>query len=281
MYVTGCKSEHVVQGTRCNSPMPGDFRYEGCGAFCKTDKAQNHCKFCKCRACTFCASSKATGTSTLAAQGQAKAVKKKKSGAVREVASASALGASVADAKVTCISGLKGDFNFQTCGAFCKPSKATNHCKFCKCKSCTFCGGSVRSRQPVLPNVTPDSAIVKPRDESPSMPSSPHAARRIAPSVSSEPSGLGSKLGGLVLLFIIICGVAACCSDSEELRRLFRICAQFQREKRDEGEAFLGQQREGQEHRVNGEMLHPGLELDAVFKHVEELEANIRRKHAQ
>ena len=43
----------------CNTSaygLKGDYAYEACGAFCKQAKAVNHCKFCKCRACTFCAS---------------------------------------------------------------------------------------------------------------------------------------------------------------------------------------------------------------------------------
>ena len=42
----------------CNTTLAGsltgDYAYEACGAFCKQAKAQNHCKFCKCRACAFC-----------------------------------------------------------------------------------------------------------------------------------------------------------------------------------------------------------------------------------
>ena len=38
----------------CNSTLPGDYRYETCGEFCKSAKARNHCQYCKCQACTFC-----------------------------------------------------------------------------------------------------------------------------------------------------------------------------------------------------------------------------------
>merc|ERR1719198_202062 len=38
----------------CNSTMPGDYRYEACGEFCKAAKAKNHCQYCKCHTCTFC-----------------------------------------------------------------------------------------------------------------------------------------------------------------------------------------------------------------------------------
>uniref|UniRef100_A0A7S4HD82 Uncharacterized protein n=1 Tax=Prymnesium polylepis TaxID=72548 RepID=A0A7S4HD82_9EUKA len=43
----------------CNTTVhgfAGDYAYEACGSFCKEAKATNHCKFCKCRACSFCSS---------------------------------------------------------------------------------------------------------------------------------------------------------------------------------------------------------------------------------
>lgn len=30
---------------------------------------------------------------------------------------------------------LQGDYAYEACGAFCKQAKATNHCKFCKCRA--------------------------------------------------------------------------------------------------------------------------------------------------
>ena len=36
-------------------------------------------------------------------------------------------------------SGLKGDFNFQSCGSFCSAEASENHCKYCKCHDCDFC----------------------------------------------------------------------------------------------------------------------------------------------
>ena len=44
--------------------------------------------------------------------------------------------------KVKCSSGIKGDFGYRTCAAFCKENAKDVHCKFCKCQDCTFCGGS-------------------------------------------------------------------------------------------------------------------------------------------
>ena len=33
----------------------------------------------------------------------------------------------------------------QACGAFCEAAKAINHCKFCKCRACSFCANVQRT----------------------------------------------------------------------------------------------------------------------------------------
>lgn len=38
-----------------------------------------------------------------------------------------------------CNSGLKGDFQYEACGSFCKATSASKHCAFCKCKQCSYC----------------------------------------------------------------------------------------------------------------------------------------------
>ena len=52
---------------------------------------------------------------------------------------------------IACSSTLHGDFSHEACGEFCKPSKATNHCKYCKCRTCSYCAGSTgnASRAPM------------------------------------------------------------------------------------------------------------------------------------
>lgn len=39
-----------------------------------------------------------------------------------------------------CNSSLHGDERHRSCKLFCKPMKAENHCKWCKCQACGFCG---------------------------------------------------------------------------------------------------------------------------------------------
>ena len=38
-----------------------------------------------------------------------------------------------------CVSGLKGDYQYEACGSFCKASQASRHCSFCKCRECSYC----------------------------------------------------------------------------------------------------------------------------------------------
>lgn len=59
----------------CNTSaygLKGDYAYEACGAFCKQAKAVNHCKFCKCRACSFCATTASFARNVLGAKGKGK-----------------------------------------------------------------------------------------------------------------------------------------------------------------------------------------------------------------
>lgn len=52
--------------------------------------------------------------------------------------------------QVACSSGIKGDFTYRACSAFCKQTHLTAHCRFCKCQGCAFCsgGGSGTPRNP-------------------------------------------------------------------------------------------------------------------------------------
>lgn len=47
-----------------------------------------------------------------------------------------------ATVNIPCTSGLKGDFTYKTCAAFCKAEKGRGHCKYCKCQQCEFCNVS-------------------------------------------------------------------------------------------------------------------------------------------
>lgn len=72
---------------------------------------------------------------------------------------------------------------------------------------------------------------------------------------------------------------AAFCCDSEPLRRLFgRGAGGRKAHKWDEGEAFLTRNDDGDDRMESADELHPGLE--AAFKHVEKLEANMKHKHS-
>mmetsp|Transcript_3718 Transcript_3718/g.7850 ORF Transcript_3718/g.7850 Transcript_3718/m.7850 type:complete len:147 (+) Transcript_3718:74-514(+) len=51
----------------------------------------------------------------------------------------------------TTVHGFAGDYAYEACGSFCKEAKAMNHCKFCKCRACSFCAGKGSS----LPKTSP------------------------------------------------------------------------------------------------------------------------------
>ncbi|KAL3894322.1 MAG: hypothetical protein SGPRY_013841 [Prymnesium sp.] len=297
--------------------MPGDFRYEGCATFCKTEKSQNHCKFCKCRACVFCkALQEAAADGT--ASGVAKPKKKKRSsdpeGTPEGEASTAhaAVTTPSAASRVSCQSGLKGDFNYQTCGAFCKSSKSSNHCKFCKCKSCTFCGGSSSATHPT-PGSPPSSeaSLPQPATELPQRTAASRIDNTVGASadhsaVAEDHAGLLGAVGGGILLLIVICGVAInlagfllmadlwlqtalvangnsslVASDAEGVSRFLARFSLTKSNGWDEGESFLHRRddsEDGLERLDLAEELHPGL--DAAFKHVEKLEANMKRKQA-
>lgn len=68
---------------------------------------------------------------------------------------------------VSCSSGLTGDFVYETCASFCKEEAAETHCKFCKCKSCTFCGGTThpKAKSPHSHLTAKKSKASSPKDE--------------------------------------------------------------------------------------------------------------------
>ena len=79
--------------------------------------------------------------------------------------------------KVACQSGLRGDFTFKTCADFCKPTRASNHCRFCKCQQCPFCTA-------VQSGVTMDGGAAAPAAAALDQPASVEVApsRRLPPS---------------------------------------------------------------------------------------------------
>ena len=85
--------------------------------------------------------------------------------------------------KVACQSGLRGDFTFKTCADFCKPTRASNHCRFCKCQQCPFCAA-------VKSGVTVDGGAAVPAAAALDQPASVEAAsRRLPPSIRRPRAG--------------------------------------------------------------------------------------------
>merc|ERR1719231_40766 len=58
----------------------------------------------------------------------------------------------------TTVHGFAGDYAYEAFGSFCKEAKATNHCKFCKCRACSFCAGKGTSSAKTTPAPLPAPA---------------------------------------------------------------------------------------------------------------------------
>ena len=72
-----------------------------CTGFCKEAKATNHCKFCKCRACPFCAAQKSTASKPelpTAGAGDADSGRRRRGGAVLKKAKGKGKGKRKAEA---------------------------------------------------------------------------------------------------------------------------------------------------------------------------------------
>ena len=148
--------------------------------------------------------------------------------------------------KVACQSGLRGDFTFKTCADFCKPTRASNHCRFCKCQQCPFCAA-------VKSGVTVDGGAAAPAAAALDQPASVEAAsRRLPPSnrrpragpppplsgptvAASQPDGSGGGDGGwsamgLVGLIVLTVGgaIAAAVGYRALSNRDRKPCALFQ-----------------------------------------------------
>ena len=92
--------------------------------------------------------------------------------------------------KVACQSGLRGDFTFKTCADFCKPTRASNHCRFCKCQQCPFCTA-------VKSGVAVDGGAAAPAAAALDQPASVEAAsRRLPPSNRRPRAGPPPPLSG-------------------------------------------------------------------------------------
>lgn len=52
----------IMRNTPCNSELRGDFAHEECNKFCSVESARSHCRWCKCRSCSFCKAAKIQGS---------------------------------------------------------------------------------------------------------------------------------------------------------------------------------------------------------------------------
>lgn len=136
------------KGADCNPTLKGDFTYETCAPFCSATSS-THCRYCKCKTCSFCHMDKKAATkATQQPQTAALTSEKKKSGTKSKKTSSSIGGtilkkksdsASKQTAKTSAVERFDHYCQTAACEPFCAEEFKRHHCNDCKCKACGFC----------------------------------------------------------------------------------------------------------------------------------------------
>lgn len=186
-----------VPKVSCSSGLKGDLHFRNCSSFCRAEKAVNHCKFCKCQSCSYCAAdvlavlrAADSKVKTKVKESYIAVQKSKISGGTQKVLK-----------QPGCSSGLTGDlFGRTNCSGFCRAEKATNHCKFCKCKDCTFCAdGSHPKIRMHFEHGLSVAALSKKRKKHPA---------QLGAGAGAPPAVAGSTLNVSFTIFVVCCLVA-------------------------------------------------------------------------
>tara|TARA_B110001452_G_scaffold189591_1_gene159803 strand:- start:279 stop:1985 length:1707 start_codon:yes stop_codon:yes gene_type:complete len=131
------------------------------------------------------------------------------------------LAASAQEKGPACRSGLRGDFGFKTCADFCNQARAPNHCRFCKCQQCSFCGATPASSEaqaaPVVaaavPARAPPPIANYRRNSPPGMRERPRRPPPLAPPLNAPPLTGGKQHTGwstpsVVGVLLVVVGAA-------------------------------------------------------------------------
>jgi len=261
----------------CSSSLKGDFLFEACGAFCKQAKSGNHCKYCKCKSCTFCAAGASTSAppalsppSRRNAPPPPRWPKKMKKGRG---------GNSSAAKKTKCESSLKGDLPFMACGSFCKAARAGNHCTFCKCRTCPYCTADGKQNEGYV--ATPSSTPLRSELGGASVGTSASTMSSSGPPQRGVPIDTAAKTGGShmrliqglgigVLLVLLGLGLVAFTSHGDATVGSWRHTVQTHLAKM--GLADHG--REGARLNLGRDDEGSSSNLDDAFRAVDKLEAD-------
>ena len=250
-------------------------------------------RFCKCKACTFCGGSAAPPS--LSPRGSRspppprwpkKGKKGRRSAESGEKAVAvAAAGEAPKGTKTKCESGLKGDLPFLSCASFCKGTKAGNHCKFCKCRTCSYCTAAGTPTEAAAASIAAAKAAESPPSSSlggATVGDSAAALASTSPPQRGVPIDTATKtgashmrlfqgLGVAVLLVMLGFGLVAFTSQGDATMGSWRYTLQQHLEK-------MGLSDHGREGvRLNREE-STGNDLDAAFAQVDKLEADIGSK---
>ena len=99
----------------CTSDKEGDLGHEACYGWCSASQAADHCPWCKCKGCVWCASNGGTGDALSAGPTQ------------------------------ECQSAIADDVSYEDCQDFCSVAAKETHCQMCKCRACGFCDNTCTS----------------------------------------------------------------------------------------------------------------------------------------
>ena len=99
----------------CTSDKEGDLGHEACYGWCSASQAADHCPWCKCKGCVWCASNGGASDALSAGPTQ------------------------------ECQSSIADDVSYEDCQDFCSVSAKETHCQSCKCRACGFCDDTCTS----------------------------------------------------------------------------------------------------------------------------------------
>ena len=89
----------------CTSDKEGDLGHEACYGWCSASQAADHCPWCKCKGCVWCASNGGASDALSAGPTQ------------------------------ECQSAIADDVSYEDCQDFCSVSAKETHCQMCKCRA--------------------------------------------------------------------------------------------------------------------------------------------------
>ncbi|KAL3910720.1 MAG: hypothetical protein SGPRY_008955, partial [Prymnesium sp.] len=141
----GCDWCHKSAGQAgtCASQVQDDILFPDCQDFCSADSWSEHCKLCKCRACSFCGCEPKDADDSTEQQCEPWCTADYYED---HCSRCKCKGCDFCHAGgPPCSPATPDDINFKACQEFCSADFIGTHCGLCKCAGCDFCSGVVAS----------------------------------------------------------------------------------------------------------------------------------------